>query len=58
VFHNCQLAAELSTWDILAGNFNVVAFNFWKQIACLQTGSLLASSLFTMAVILLYEEMD
>jgi hypothetical protein len=57
VFRNCQLAAELSTWDIPADNFNVVAFNFWKQIGCLQTGLLSASSLFTMAVVHFYEEM-
>jgi hypothetical protein len=44
VFDICQLAAELNTWDIPADNFNVVAFNFWKQIGCLQTGLLSVNS--------------
>jgi hypothetical protein len=58
VFDLCQLAAGLDTWDIPTDdfnfyiawtiNYNFVAFNFWtlylKQIGCLHTGSVSASS--------------
>jgi hypothetical protein len=48
VFDLCQFAAELNTWNITRDYFHLVAFNFWpcvfKQIGCLHTGSLSASS--------------